>query len=83
MVEEEAFDGYSFTGNKEKFILSGLGAEIRKTEYLEKKTVLILHVRFSEPDDLAGEVNMPVWTQQGTARWEPVSGAAYYELRLI
>ena len=56
---------------------------IRKTEYLEKKTVLILYVRFSEPDDLAGEVNMPVWTQQGTARWEPVSGAAYYELRLI
>lgn len=83
VVEAEASDGYYFTNSRDKLKLSGLGAEILKLERLEKKKVLVLYVRFSELDDVVSQVEKAGWTEDGIAQWDPVSGAAYYELRLV
>lgn len=83
VVEAEASDGYYFTNTKDKFRLSGLGAEILKLERLEKKTILVLYVRFSELDDVVSRVETAAWTEDGIAQWEAIGGAAFYELRLV
>lgn len=83
VVELEASDGYYFMNNKDKFKVSGLGAEIIKMERLEKKTVLVLYIRFSELDDMAEPVAAAGWDDSGIAQWTAMRGASYYELRLM
>ncbi len=78
----DASDNYYFSSNTEKIKVSGLGAEFVRLERLNDKTTLVLFVRFSQLDSLAGTAGQVGWQDTGRASWSYSKDPAWYELRL-
>jgi len=82
VVELEASQGYRFSGDN-KIKLSGAGAACVKTERKESKTILVVYVKFSELDDVVGEVETASWNGGGRGTWSQAQNAVKYEIRLF
>lgn len=82
VVELEASEGYRFSTDKNKIRLSGVGAQYIKSVRTDKGALLVIYVKFSDLDDLVGEVETASWSSDGRAVWSPARSAMKYELRL-
>jgi len=82
VVELEASEGYRFSSDKSKIRLSGIGAQLVKSVRTDKGALLVIYVKFSDLDDLAGEVETVSWTSDGRGTWSLAPRTMKYELRL-
>lgn len=82
VMELEASEGYRFSSDKGKIRLSGIGAQLVKSVRTDKGALLVIFVKFSDLDDLAGEVETASWSSGGRGDWSQAPGAMKYELRL-
>jgi glucan-binding YG repeat protein len=82
VVELEASQGYRFSSDS-KIKLSGAGAVCVENETKESKTILVVYVKFSDLNNMLGEIETASWKGEGRASWSQTQNAAKYELRLF
>lgn len=78
----EAEDDYYFSSSLDRIQVSGLGAECVRAERIYDKKTLVMFVRFTELNHLAGEIVNAGWSAPGKAFWSCSGNPKAYDLRL-